>query len=75
MRVLREAVVEALHVFVQQRVLADLVAELVALGLGRELAVDEQARGLEERRVLLVGERVDVVAAVAEDAGVAVDVR
>ena len=59
----------------QQRVLADLVAELVALVRGRQLAVDQQPRGLEERRVLPVGEVVDVVAAVAEDAGVAVDER
>ena len=53
--------------------LADLVAELVELLLGRQLAVDQEVRGLEERRVLAVGELLDVVAAVAEDAFVAVD--
>ena len=72
--VLRKAVVEALHVLVQHRVRADLVAELVPFGHRRKLAVNEQPRGLEERGVLLVGERLDVVAAVAEDPGVAVDV-
>ena len=72
--VLRKAVVEALHVLVQHRVRADLVAELVPFGHRRQLAVDQEPRGLEERRVLLVGERFDVVAAVTEDPGVAVDV-
>ena len=74
-RVLREPVVEALDVFVQQCVLADLAAELVSLRLRGQLAVDEEPRRFEERRVLLVGDVVDVVAAVAEDANLAVDER
>ena len=45
------------------------VGELVG---GRQLAVDEQVAHLEEGRVL--GQLVDRVAAVAQDAGVAVDV-
>ena len=44
-----------------------------ALLLGRELAVREQVRDLEE--MLLLRELLDRVAAVAEDPGVAVDVR
>ena len=50
------------------------MAEPLALGFGREVAVDEQKRGLEEGRIVTVGERFDVVAAVTQDAGVAIDV-
>ena len=51
MRVLREAVEEALHVFVQERVAADAEAELVELRAVGELAVDQEVRRLEVRRV------------------------
>ena len=71
MRVLREAVEEPLRVLVEQRVHADLGAELVELGPGGQLAVDEEPRRFEERSVL--GELLDRDAAVAQDAGLAVE--
>ena len=71
-RVAREPVEERLEVLVQQRVAADLVGEFVELGLAGQLAVDQQVADLQERRVLR--ELVDRVAAVAQDARVAVDV-
>ena len=63
---------EALEVLVQQRVAAHLLGELVELGRRRQLPVDEQPGDLEVGRV--VGEVFDRVPAVAQDAGVAVDV-
>jgi hypothetical protein len=75
LRVRREAVEEALHVLVQERVLADGEAELVALADRGQLAVDEEVRRFEERRLFVIGELLDRVAAIAEDAEVAVDVR
>ncbi len=73
MRVPREAGEERLEVLVQQRVLADLRIEVLELLGRRELAVDEQVRGLQERRVL--GELLDGIAAVAQDTSVPVDER
>jgi hypothetical protein len=52
---------------------ADPVLELGQLALAGQLAVDEQVRDLDERRLL--GELLDRVAPVAQDPGVAVDVR
>ena len=72
MRVAREAVEEPLQILVQQRVPLDLVGELVQLFLGRQFAVDQQIADLDEVRLL--GELLDRVAAVAQDARVAVDV-
>jgi hypothetical protein len=67
-----EALVEALDVLVQQRVLGDVVLELRELvGVG-QLAVDQQEGGLQEASALR--ELLDRVAAVAQDALVAVDV-
>jgi hypothetical protein len=71
-RVAREPVEEALEVLVQQRVPLELVGELAQLGLGRQLAVQQQVADLGEAGVL--GQLVDRVAPVAEDAGVTVDV-
>ena len=71
-RVAREAVEEPLQVLVQQRVPLDLGGELVQLFLGRQFAVDQQIADLDEIRLL--GELLDRVAAVAQDAGIAVDV-
>src|SRR4030081_3733630 len=69
---MRERTEEALQVFVKQGVPADLLVEVGKLARRGQLAVDEQPRDLEERRVL--GDLLDRVAAVAEDAGIAVDV-
>jgi hypothetical protein len=62
---------ELLHVLVDERVDGDLVRPLLELRLGRELAVDEQVGDLEVRAVL--GELLDRIAPVLEDALVAVD--
>ena len=72
MRIAREAVEEPLQVLVQQRVPLDLVGELLQLLLGGQLAVDQQIADLDE--VGLLCQLLDRVAAVAQDAGVAVDV-
>ena len=53
--------------------LADAEAEVVELVLGREVAVDEQVRRLDERRRVALDELLDRDAAVAEDAFFAVD--
>jgi hypothetical protein len=69
----REAVEEAPHLLADERVFPDLVGEAGEFALARQLAVDQEVRDLEERRLL--GELVDRVTAVTEDALVAVDVR
>ena len=71
-RVAGEAGEEGLEVLVQQRVAADALVELGELVLGRQLAVDEEVGHLEEARLL--GQLLDRVAPVAQDALVAVDV-
>ena len=70
--VAREAVEEGAQVLVQHRVPADGVLEAAQLVARRQLAVDEQVGDLDEGRLL--GQLVDRVAAVAQDALVAVDV-
>ena len=70
-------VVEALHealadVVVEEGVVDDVEGPLVELGLVRQLAVEQQVGHLEVGRVL--GQLLDGVAAVAQDAGVAVEV-
>jgi hypothetical protein len=62
----REAAEELAEVLVQHRVLADLGLPAVELVRGRQLAVDEQPGDLEEAGLL--GELLDRVAAVAQDA-------
>ena len=69
----REAREVATHRLGQSRVLPEQLAEPVALLLGGQLAPDEQLSRLDERAVL--GEILDGVAAVAEDALVTVDER
>ncbi len=72
-RVAGEAVEEPLEVLVQQRVPADPARRTRrAASAGRQLAVDQQVAT--SRKVLVLGELLDRVAAVAQDAGVAVDV-
>lgn len=72
MRVTGEAAVEVLDVLVQQGVLRDLVLEHGELVHGRQLAVDEQERHLEEGGAL--GQLLDRVAAVPQDALLTVEV-
>jgi len=68
-----ETVDELLDVLVHQRVDGDVVNPLALLGARGQLTVDEQVRGLEIGAVL--GELLDRVAAVEEDAAIAVDIR
>ena len=70
-RVVPEALHEALEVLVHERVERDLVHPLLVLVLGGQLAVDEQVGDLEVCRRL--GQLLDRVAAVLEDALLAVD--
>ena len=71
-RVRRQRGEEALEVFVQQRVAANLLVELAELVGGRQFAVDQEPGSLEIRRVRR--EVFDRVAAVAKDAGVTINV-
>jgi hypothetical protein len=71
MRVVAEPVQVLLDVLVDVRVVGDRVDELVELLPARQLAVQEQVRDLEVARLL--GQLLDGVAAVLEDALVAVD--
>ncbi len=69
-------VVEALHeplphVLVDERVVRDVIAPLLELGGVGELAEDEEVGHLEVARVL--GELLDRITAVAQDAGLAVE--
>src|SRR5690606_12309176 len=66
-----EPVEEPPQVLVQHGVDPDLVREVGQLRGGRQFAVDEQVRDLQEGRVL--GQLLDRVAAVAQDARVTVD--
>ena len=72
-RVVAEATEELLDVLVHERVDRDLVLPVRQLRGGRQLAVDEQVGDLEIGRLL--GELLDRVAAVLEDAVRAVEVR
>ena len=73
MRVARETVEEPLEVLVQQGVPLDLGGERrQLLGTVERFTVDQQVADLDERRLL--GELLDRVAAVTQDAGITVDV-
>ena len=69
--VVAERVEQPLEVLVDDRVVGDVVRPVVELGLVRELAVDEEVGDLEVGALL--GELLDRIAAVLEDAFVAVD--
>ena len=71
--VVAEALHEALDVLVHERVDRDLVRPLVQLRLGGQLTVDEQVGDLEIGRLLR--ELLDRIAAVLQDAGLAVQER
>jgi len=70
-RVVRQRIEEAAQVLVQQGVTTDAGVELVEFTRAGQLAVNEQPGRLEEARVL--GDLLDRVAAIAEDALLAVD--
>ena len=71
MRVAPEAVEEARHLLVHHRVARDAIVEIGFLRRGRQFAVKQQIAGLEE--VAVLGELVDRIAAIEQDAFVAVD--
>ena len=71
MGVAAEAGEEARHLLVHHRVAGDAIVEIVLLRLGRQFAVEQQIADLEE--VAVLGELVDRIAAVQQDAFVAVD--
>ena len=71
MGVAAEAGEEARHLLVHHGVARDAVVEIVLLGLGRQFAIEQQVADFEEIAVL--GELVDRIAAMKQDALVAVD--
>ncbi len=72
-RVVAEPLEELRHVRVHVGVQAHLVLPRLELGRRRQLSLEQEVRGLEEARLLR--DLLDRVAAVAQDAGIAVDVR
>ncbi len=68
----REGTVELTEALVEHHALGDLRGEIVELRLGRELAVDQEVGNLKERGLL--SELLDRVAAVTQDALLAVNV-
>ena len=72
MGVAAKALVEAGHLLVNHGVMDHAVVEVLLLRRGRKLSVQQQIAGLEE--VTLFGELFDRIAAVFEDAGIAVDI-
>ena len=66
-----ESFEEFFHIFVDHGVVGELSAEVCELAGGREFAVEEEPRGFDE--IGLFGELFDGVAAVTEDAFVAID--
>ena len=71
MRVVAEALQKRPHVLVHVRVVRDVVHPRVVLALRRQLAVAQQPRHLEERRLL--GQLLDGISAIAQNSLVAVD--
>ena len=72
MRVAAEALEEPGHLLVHHGVARDAVVEVGLLRRGRQFAVEQQVAGLEE--VAVLGELLDRIAAIEQDALVAVDV-
>jgi hypothetical protein len=72
MGVAAETLEEAGHLLVNHGVMDHAVVEIFLLRRGRKLPVKQQVAGFQE--VALFGELLDRVAAVFEDAGVAVDI-
>ena len=72
MRVAPEALEEAAHLLMHHGVARDAVVEVGLLRRGRQFAVQQQVAGLQE--VAVLGQLLDRVAAIEQDALVAVDV-
>ena len=72
MRIAAEAHEEPAHLVVHHGVARDPIIEIGLLAGGRQLAVEEQVAGLEE--IAVFGELVDRIAAIEQDACVAVDI-
>ncbi len=72
MRVAAEALEEAAHLLVHHRVMGHAVVEVGLLRRRRQFAVEQQVAGLEE--VAVLGELLDRIAAIEQDALVAVDI-
>ena len=71
-RVAAEALEEPAHLLVHHRVAGHAIVEVGLLRRGRQFAVEQQVAGLEE--VAVLGELVDRIAAIEQDAFVAVDI-
>ncbi len=71
MRIAAEAGEEARHLLVHHRVARHAIVEIVLLRLGRQFAVEQQVADFEEIAVL--GQLVDRIAAMEQNAFVAVD--
>jgi hypothetical protein len=67
----RETLEEVLHARVDGRILREQLGEPFALGWERQFPVDDEVGRLDEGGIL--GELLDGIAAVAEDAGLAID--
>ena len=72
MRVAPEALEEPAHLLVHHGVARDAIVEVRLLGGGRQFAVEQQIAGLEE--VAVLGQLLDRIAAIEQDAFVAVDI-
>ena len=72
MGIAAEAREEPVHLLVDHRVIGHAVVEVGLLRLRRQFAVEQQVAGLEE--VAVLGELLDRVAAIEQDALVAVDI-
>ena len=72
MRVAAEALEEAAHLLMHHGVARDAVVEVGFLRWRRQFAIEQQVTGLEE--VAVLGELLDRIAAIEQDAFIAVDV-
>ncbi len=72
MRVAPEALVEPAHLLVHHGVAGDTIVEVGLLRGGRQLAVEQEIAGLQE--VAVLGQLLDRIAAIEQDAFVAVDI-
>ena len=72
MGVAAEALEEPGHLLVDHGVMDHAIVEILLLRLGRQFAVQQQVAGFEE--IAVFGELLDRIAAVFQNAGVAVDI-
>ena len=71
MRVAAEALIEPRHLLVDHGVAGDRAVEIRLLRRGRQLAIEQEIAGLQE--VAVLGELLDRIAAIEQNAFVAVD--